>query len=153
MSDRDRELRPNAAGSNPDGAAPYRQHPGDTLQCQNCALFNQDDAQFCRECGYGLSPAALAGHVDKQAPDNPQPWETLQCPSCGRMAAPDSVFCDQCGCAIPSSAYAGQANGATDIGGAPCRAAAGGRTRPCGSALSSWHRWKLPDVRPRHLMA
>jgi len=112
LSDRDRELKPNAAGSNPDGPAPYVQHPADTQQCPNCGLFDDGDAQFCDQCGYGLTDDARNGMVVDNGGDTAQPWDTLQCPSCGRMNAPDAIWCDQCGSSIPSSAYAAQANAA-----------------------------------------
>lgn len=123
MSARDRELKPNAAGSNPDGPAPYVQRPDDTEQCPNCGLFDDGDAQFCDQCGYALTDDARSGMVVDNGGDTAQPWDTLQDPSCGRMNAPDAIFCDQCGRAIPSSAYAAQANGATDIGGQPVSSA------------------------------
>src|SRR5262245_44843194 len=55
------------------------------MKCPRCAAQNQEDAQFCEDCGAGLE---------------------LSCPSCGQPVTPGKKFCRSCGAAVSARATA-----------------------------------------------
>jgi class 3 adenylate cyclase/predicted ATPase len=55
------------------------------MKCPRCAAQNQEDAQFCEDCGARLE---------------------LSCPSCGRPVTPGKKFCRSCGAAVHPEAAA-----------------------------------------------
>lgn len=79
------------------GPAPYVKHDGEDVQCPSCLKYNDDDAEFCDQCG-----AALPGWGQ---PKRREDGEDIPCPSCGAWNMPDARFCDQCGRMLPASAY------------------------------------------------
>jgi class 3 adenylate cyclase/predicted ATPase len=55
------------------------------MKCPRCVAQNQEDAQFCEDCGARLE---------------------LSCPSCGRPVTPGKKFCRTCGAAVQPEAAA-----------------------------------------------
>src|SRR5262245_64738580 len=51
------------------------------MRCQSCSCENEEEAQFCEECGIPLVRA---------------------CPSCGREVRPTAKFCSKCGTSLTS---------------------------------------------------
>jgi len=79
------------------GPAEYSKHDGEDVQCPTCLKYNDDDAEFCDQCG-----AALPGWGQ---PHSKKDGEDVPCPSCGGWNMPDARYCDQCGRMLPNSAY------------------------------------------------
>src|SRR5215510_666351 len=53
------------------------------MRCRSCSWENEEEAQFCEECGTPL---------------------VRTCPSCGREVRPTAKFCSKCGTALTSQA-------------------------------------------------
>jgi HK97 family phage major capsid protein/HK97 family phage prohead protease len=94
----------DAGAERPDGPEPYRQRPGENVQCPGCGAYNEADANYCDQCDIQLPDSAFPD--GRQAYQRTAP-ETVQCPACSRFNEPDAVYCDQCGAILPVSAYEG----------------------------------------------
>ena len=125
------------------GPAPYEKGDDD-VQCPTCLKYNDDQAEFCDQCG-----AALPGWGQPNQPElldgksaAPSESGSVKCPGCGAFNETDARYCDQCGRMLPNSAY----DAATAAAGA---ATSSSGRQPAGTESAMADRadgWEMPGT-------
>ncbi len=64
--------------------------------CDSCGAQNEDDADFCTNCGHKLAKYFSPVEVQPEAPK-------VYCTSCGAPNEPSSLFCEQCGAPLDTT--------------------------------------------------
>ena len=70
------------------------------MRCSKCQSENDEDAEFCGDCGAPLVP----GEPDIPAAKPAPAVNKVNCPKCGTPNEKESIFCDSCGVGLTPQA-------------------------------------------------
>ena len=76
--------------------------------CDSCGAQNEDDADFCTNCGHKLAKVFDPVEAQREAPK-------VYCTSCGAPNEPGGVFCERCGTRLDGSDLSAETNDSSGI--------------------------------------